>query len=584
MLDFEVDSPTDLKEHGSARSIADGKPTYVSMGWAGSNAVVSMKWDANAMGWLQEAMTKCDAVVAHNLAYDAQVMKHHAPAAFKELRKKRLSCTICMAAKLNLPRSLKKLGEYLGCKERKLDFNLSDNGDLFNQHTEEEWLEYVGQDVKALAEIYGKIHERISEQEKQLIDLHLRMQLRGLRMDLDMASEILERHKDIVSKLDAKFVSLTGLRPQQSIKVGKWFEERIGVKTGSYKKLDQQFSEEWPDEAKRAFKLLEKRARNEIAKLEKLAKYEVNGRYHDFLLHADTVTNRWKGYGVQLHSCSREGRFRSLVQADEGTRFIVADLSQIEPRIVLWVGGMMDAMKDLHESDWYMNLAQDIYGSDHDEKRMTELRRRVKQGVIGVTYSAGVESVRKGIQGTREEAVQLLSAVKPKLKQITETSTALWSAWQSVAAGVKDKQAVMIGGGIQQVMFTRSAKFQNTIGMKLPTGSMICYRNLVRQPEGDWEYGVGNKPNYMKHPGTLYEHVCSATARDILARAMLKIYNRPLLFPVLSVHDEVIVEDRTGEDAALEMVRDDMTEPHPKLPGLLIATKAEFRSRWKEAT
>ncbi len=92
--------------------------------------------------------------------------------------------------------------------------------------------------------------------------------------------------------------------------------------------------------------------------------------------------------------------------------------------------------------------------------------------------------------------------------------------------------------------------------IQLPSGRRIAYAN-PRLEEGDYGYrivydGQGTHVGFAKletYGGKLVENIVQATARDLLAEAMLRLESAGF-HAVFHVHDEVVAEVNLDADLA----------------------------------
>lgn len=591
-FDFETDGDSrTLKDAGSARYIKEGRPTWIA--WAVNDDPVEVwKWSDESYSRFGEVLMGVDRLSAHNAVFDLLVLRYHANDLYRlaeEYQHLRWSCTASIARCLNLPAGLNDLAAAYGLQGKAEIVHGSGNQDLFKQQTEKDWIKYVRQDVELLRTLDREMAPRIKPAEHELIDLHLRMQARGLAVDIDRLNELGKAASRELADIDERFRRLTGLSPSQSVRLRDWFLQEAGIKTASTKELGRADQGGWSAKAKDAFGILMERKKNELARFRKVREICVDGEMPDFLKHASTTTNRWAGQGANLHSFAREGKARSVIIPHKEKQMVVADLSQIEVRVGLWLAGMTDALDDLHSSDWYLNLTKQIYGEDHSPEDMDRFRTRVKQGVIATMYAASPESVHVNAGIPMEDAEFLHREAKARLQPIVKVADNMFKAWCDVASRDEPGYArsVAIGPGeASSILFCRPRRpvkpFNNAMIMLPPVGQIV----FRLAGDGERGYYVGSKLKHMKHRGTLFENVASTISREVLAAGLLRLKKMKWYNPVATIHDEVIVEVgywpfENGEEPSAR-VRDAMIQPVERLDGLLLNSKSHHCAFWSK--
>ncbi|BDI21718.1 bifunctional 3'-5' exonuclease/DNA polymerase [Herbiconiux sp. L3-i23] len=102
-----------------------------------------------------------------------------------------------------------------------------------------------------------------------------------------------------------------------------------------------------------------------------------DGRYQPGFLPGGTVTGRWTAQGGG--ALSFPAQIRGSVVADEGWRFVVADVAQLEPRVLAALSGDRAMSEAASESDLYEGMVK---------RGAVKTRRDAKLGMLGAMYGS----------------------------------------------------------------------------------------------------------------------------------------------------------------------------------------------------
>ena len=291
------------------------------------------------------------------------------------------------------------------------------------------------------------------------------------------------------------------------------------------------------------------------------------------------LTGRWSGdAGINMQNLPKDELFgakiRNLVVARPGHKFIIADLSQIEPRCLAAACGDYEFL-DLVESGMDVYEAHARATMDYTDPRPLKevdnaLRQVAKARVLGLGYGCGAARFKDfaalfGMEYTDDEAQEQVTSYRKTNHRIVD----LWN---------------MLGEGF--VKSSKDIKNDRTLNIAMPTGRTLHYYNIAQRTktydEGKSKTGLSayterGKPWYEFFWGSkLCENYIQAMARDVFADAMLRI-DRGGIRTAWHVHDELICE--VPEDQAVEakeFVEQEMSRRHPALPKMPIAVDAHI--------
>lgn len=239
---------------------------------------------------------------------------------------------------------------------------------------------------------------------------------------------------------------------------------------------------------------------------------------------------------------------RGLIVAPSGHRLVVADLANIEGRVLAWLAGeewKLDAFRaydagagpDLYVLAYARSFGkrlEDVTGDDRQIGKVQELALGY-QGAVGAFASM---AALYGVELPEEEVLKIVRAWRRANAAINR----FWYAVEGAArsAILNPRTEFPVG----RLVFDRVG---NWLRCRLPSGRFLCYPSPHVSPETEKLSYMGTDP-YTKvfkrlktYGGKLTENATQAVARDVLAYALPRV-ERAGFLPVLTVHDEVITE------------------------------------------
>ena len=253
----------------------------------------------------------------------------------------------------------------------------------------------------------------------------------------------------------------------------------------------------------------------------------------------------------------------------EGKKFIVADFSASECRVLSWFAGeqwVLDAFAD--GKDIYCAVAGQMFHCNVVKNGENgHLRQKGKQATLSCGYGGSVNALiaMGALDGGMKE-----SELKPLVDAWRAANPNVVKMWYAVDKAAKD---CIKGKCITQ---THGLTFTWKSGMMfitLPSGRNLTY---VKPHIGENRFG-GESITYEgidgskkwsrleSFGGKLCENIVQATARDILIYAMQTLRDCRI---VAHVHDEIIVE--ADMDMPLEEVCSKMGQIPPWAQGLIL--------------
>ena len=543
-------------------------------------------------------------------------------------------CTMVKALTIGLPGSLDMVGKALHlpedkqklatgkrliqyfckpCKPTKANGGRTRNLPVHELEKWELFKEYCIRDVESERDIRKKLDKFITtKNEQDLWTLDQIINDRGVNTDITVIERAIKMSNDYTATLLARAKELTGLEnPNSLAQLKKW----IGNKTGQV--VESITKDPIPGLIEAAGDNLEVKEMLELRQLmgkTSVKKYETmlrsrgsDGRIRGILqFYGANRTGRWAGRLVQVQNLPQnhiedleDARnylkagdmeaidllydsipdtlsqlIRTAFIPTEGNRFIVADFSAIEARVIAWYA------KEKWRQDVFANNG-DIYCASASKMFKVPV---VKHGVNGHLRQKGkIAELALGYGGAGgairafDKAGSIPDEELPKLvSDWREASPNIVNFWWDV-----DKAAKMC---IRQRKDVKLDKYNlifkyapGLMFLQLPSGRSLAYvRPKITKGKFDNDVisyeGMEQTSKQWKRLETygpkLVENIVQATARDCLGITMQRITQAGYDI-VFHVHDELIL-DVPKEQGSLEEVNKIFGVPIPWAPGLIL--------------
>ena len=520
-------------------------------------------------------------------------------------------CSAVQAAMLALPRSLEDVGRVLGLDEQKMKEGKeliryfcvpckptkANGGRTRNLpcHAPEKWelfKTYCKRDVDVEKAIRRKLHNfPIPESEMELYRLDQRINDRGVLVDMGLVKQAIacERlHKEVVTK---RAYELTGLENPNSVAQLKGWLGDMGMEAESLsKKAVAEMIAETDGEVEELLRLRLLMAKTSVKKYEAMERSVCSdGRIHGMLMfYGANRSGRWSGKNVQIQNLSKndipdlelarelvkQGRFediellydstpnvlseliRTAFIPKPGCRFVVADFSAIEARVLAWLSGeqwRLDVFTS-HGKIYEASASSMFHVPMEEITKGSSLRQKGKLAELGLGFggAAGalisMGALDMGL--TEEELPPLVAAwrkANPHMVQFW------WDVDAAAIKAVREKQKTKVG----KIIFEYKS---GILFITLPSGRKLSYvkpRMAVNKfgRDGLTYEGISENRKWSRietYGPKLVENIVQGTARDLLAEAMLRVEKKG--YPiVMHCHDEIIAEVPEGIGSVDEM-------------------------------
>jgi len=250
---------------------------------------------------------------------------------------------------------------------------------------------------------------------------------------------------------------------------------------------------------------------------------------------------------INLQNLPRGSKLRTALMAPEGQKLFIADLSNIEARMLAWLSKEHDLVEAFATGrDVYCEFASQIYG--RTITKQDKLERYVgKTAILGLGYGMGADKFQATLK-TGSPSVELSDTAA---KSIVMQYRGMYPNIPKLWSGMKDSLFQMInpqGYGLKYGPLTIRAR-----ALELPNGMALNYPNLMFE-YGNFVYKT-EREIIRTHGPRITENVVQALARIVITDQMLEVQAMPEVDIVLQVHDEIIaIGSELDSDATMEKI------------------------------
>jgi DNA polymerase len=471
-----------------------------------------------------------------------------------------------------------------GGRTRNLPSDAPDKWELFKQ--------YNIRDVEVELEIRKKIKDYpIPESEQALYELDQRINDRGFRADMDFVMQAISCDKQFTVSATERAYELTGLENPNSVSQLKdWLSER-GVEVESLSKKNvKELVSETEGEVEEALKLRLLMAKTSVRKYEAIERAVCSdGRVHGlFQFYGANRTGRFAGRLVQVQNLPQNhlvdlklardlvkaGRFddlqmlfgntpgvlseliRTAFVPKEGHRFIVADFSAIEARVLSWLAGEKWRLEvfQSHGKIYEASASQMFHVPIEEITKGSPLRQKGKISELACGYGGGVGALKSmGALEMGVEENELQGLINNWRRANPHIVNFWWEVDKMAIKAVKERTRTRTHG----IIFTYKS---GMLFVTLPSGRDLVYvkpKLMLNKfgREGLTYQGIGTTKKWERietYGPKIVENIVQAASRDLLAEAMLRLDKAGFAI-VAHVHDEVICEVPMGESSVEEV-------------------------------
>lgn len=252
---------------------------------------------------------------------------------------------------------------------------------------------------------------------------------------------------------------------------------------------------------------------------------------------------------INMQNMPRNSELRKALCAPPGQLVFVADLSNIEARMLAWLADEEDLLEQFRNGDdIYSNLASVIYNRPINKKDDPTERFVGKTAVLGLGYGMGAPK----FQATLEAG-----AMGPAMTFTTDEAYNVVNTYRSTYSGIPllwQKLELKLANTINPAYEEEWHGLRFHQGkIHLPNGMALHYNNL-RYEGGKLVYD-GARHIENTWGGRIAENVVQALSRIIVTDAILRIEDDDTLDAnvVLTVHDEIVlISQANNPDATMD--------------------------------
>lgn len=531
-------------------------------------------------------------------------------------------CSMVWAAYMGLPLSLEGVGAVLGLEKQKLTEGkdlikyfcqpcapTKSNGQRTRnlpEHAPDKWLAFKRYNIRDV-ETEMSIQARLLKYpvpDSVWKEYHLDQEIndRGVGLDMELVRQAIQMDGRSRSELTQAMKELTSLDNPNSVQQMKQWLADNGVETDTLgKKAVAELLKTAPPELQKVLTLRQQLAKSSVKKYQAMetAVCSDSRARGMFQFYGANRTGRWAGRIIQMQNLPQNhlddlSEARGLVRVGdfdaleilyedvpdtlsqlirtafvprENRKFIVADFSAIEARVIAWFAGEKWRKDVFAEGkDIYCASASQMFGVPVEKHGVNgHLRQKGKIAELALGYGGSVGALKAmgalemGLQ--EDELPALVSAwrqANPKIVQFW------WAVDRAVMDAVTRKTTTKTHG----IIF--SAR-NGMLFITLPSGRSLAY---VKPKIGENRFGgycityegVGGTKKWEQlesYGPKFVENIVQATSRDILCYTMQTLRYCSI---VMHIHDEVVIE--ADRRMSLQAVCDQMGRTPPWASGL----------------
>lgn len=548
-------------------------------------------------------------------------------------------CTMAHGLYCGYPAGLERAGEAIGLPQDKRKLTIgkalvkyfcapckptrTNGGRSWNlpRHAPEKWelfKEYCVRDVVTESSILKRLSFfPMPMDEERLWQMDVLMNAFGVRVDTKMLEGALFINAVCEQQLTEEAVSLTSLvNPNSEKQLSAWLYERTGDEVPDMQKatISEMLKRDYPEEVHR---MLEIRQQLKKTSIEKYTAMEISKCQDDRIrgvtqFYGAGRTGRWAGRMVQMQNLPRNyiktldyaretvkkknynglkllygnvkdtlsQLIRTTFIPSDGNKFVVADFSAIEARVIAWLAG------EQWVNDVFATHGK-IYEATASQMFHVPIEKIVKGNPeYSLRQKGKVATLALGYQGSTAALIQMgaldmglsedeLPDIVQRWRDANPRIRDLW--WKVQQASVNCVQTAQ-PQAIPHLLFALEGDLvygQSFLTVQLPSGRKLFYPKPFISDDRFgrstvYYYGLGKSKKWEaigSYGGKMTENIVQAIARDCLAEVLKRIHAKNLQV-VFHVHDEVIID--APKHVTVDEICTLMAEPILWAPGLVL--------------
>ena len=507
-------------------------------------------------------------------------------------------CSMVWAATMGLPLSLEGVGAVLGLEKQKLTEGkelikyfcqpcspTKTNGQRTRNlpaHAPDKWLTFKKYNIRDV-ETEMSIQARLAKYpvpDSVWDEYHLDQEIndRGVGLDMELVRQAIQMDGRSRSELTQAMKELTALDNPNSVQQMKQWLSDNGLEADTLgKKAVTEMLKTAPPELQTVLTLRQQLAKSSVKKYQAMKTAVcADGRARGmFQFYGANRTGRWAGRIIQMQNLPqnhledlaearglvRSGDFEAVEMLYEdvpdtlsqlirtafvpqnGRKFIVADFSAIEARVIAWLAGEEWRQKVFAEGqDIYCASASQMFGVPVEKHGINgHLRQKGKIAELALGYGGSVGALKA--MGALEMGLSE-DELQPLVQAWRDANPNITRLWWDVDRAAMDAVRYRYETETHGITFTYKS---GMLFITLPSGRRLAY---VKPKIGENQFG-GDCITYEGVGGTkkwerlnsygpkFVENIVQATARDLLCYSMQTLRCCSI---VMHIHDEVVIE------------------------------------------
>lgn len=637
-IDIETRSSVEIRKAGLYRYAQSADFEVLLFAYQMDDAaveIIDLAQGEKIPEWIVEALQSAD-VIKH--AYNAAFEWYCLNTAGYRTPLDQWRCTMAHGLYCGYPGGLDAIGKAIGlpqdrqklatgkaliryfcvpCRPTKSNGNRTWN---LPKHAPEKWQlfkEYCKQDVTAENSILRRLEQYpVPAEEERLWQMDVKMNVFGIRVDEELTEGAL--YIDEVSReaLMEEAMGITGIdNPNSTVQLMEWLE-RNGTETDNLRKatVSDLLAGQPAENVKRMLEIRQQLGKTSVKKYEAIRNAKgTDGRVRGLTqYYGANRTGRWAGRLVQMQNLPRnylgtldEARkivkkknyeglrmiygnvpdtlsqlIRTAFIPSDGNKFVVADFSAIEARVIAWLAGeqWVNEVFATHGKIYEATASQMFHVPVEKIKKGNpeySLRQKGKVATLALGYQGGTSALiamgalNMGL--TEEELPDIVLRWRNANRRIVD----LWYSIEQAALKVMQTAEPQAINGLIFALEGDMLYGQCFLTVRLPSGRKLFYPKPFLQENQFGKmalhyYSTGSNKKWgveSTYGGKMTENIVQAIARDCLAETLKRIEDKGL-HVVFHVHDEVIID--APEETTVDEICGLMAEPIPWAPELIL--------------
>ncbi len=531
-------------------------------------------------------------------------------------------CTMIWSAYMGLPLSLEGVGAVLGLGKQKLTEGKeliryfcqpcaptkANGGRIrnFPVNAPDKWAAFKRYNIRDV-EVEMSIQEKLNKfpvPEAIWEQYHLDQQIndRGVALDMELVYQAIAMDARSRTELTTAVKSLTALENPNSVQQMKQWLSGNGLMVDSLgKKEVTDLLKSAPEELQKVLMLRQQLAKSSVRKYQAMEKAVcADGRARGmFQFYGANRTGRWAGRIIQMQNLPQNhlsdlAAARALVRSGDfdgvellyedvpdtlsqlirtafvpksGCKFIVADFSAIEARVLAWFAGERWRQEVFEKGgDIYCASASQMFKVPVEKHGVNgHLRQKGKIAELALGYGGSVGALKA--MGALDMGLAE-TELQPLVTAWRSANPNIVKFWWDIDRAAMNAVKYHMDGEVCGVRFGYQS---GMLFITLPSERRLAY---VKPRLGTNQFGsecityegIGSTKKWERletYGPKLVENIVQATARDILCYAMQTLSHR---FITMHIHDELVIE--ADPQMSLDAVCEQMGRTPPWAPGL----------------